>query len=78
MKCREGSGEMSYNFVKITVTQAQNVAGFVKSKNDLKPVTKGDFMWEEAFVMSNVTATIIDVLTEDSSRNFADIAYKIF
>jgi hypothetical protein len=35
-------------------------------------------MWEEAFVMSNVTATIIDVLTEDSSRNFADIAYKIF
>jgi len=64
--------------VKITVTEAQNVAGFGKSKNDLKAVTKGDFIWEEAFVMSNVTVTIINVLTEDSNRNFADIAYKIF
>lgn len=29
-------------------------------------------------MMSNLTVTIIDVLIEDSNRNFADIAYKIF
>lgn len=79
LKCREKSGWITfYNFVKITVAQAQNVTGFGKSKNDLKALTKGGFIWEEAFVMSNVTVTIIDFLIEDSNRNFADIAYKIF